>query len=37
MDSERLADHDTEFNLSQQPRRLSEILEAEHLLLRQVW
>jgi hypothetical protein len=37
VDSELLADHDSEFNLSQQPRRLSEILEAEHLLFRQVW
>lgn len=32
-----LADHDSEFNYSQQPRRLSEILEAENLLFRQVW
>jgi hypothetical protein len=32
-----LADHDSEFNFSQQPRSLSEILEAEHLLFRQVW
>ena len=37
VDSELLADHDGEFNFSQQPRRLSEILEAEHLLFRQVW
>jgi hypothetical protein len=37
VDSELLADHDNEFNFSQQPRRLSEILEAEHLLFRQVW
>ena len=35
--SELLADHDSEFNLSQRPRRLSEILEAENLLFRQVW
>ncbi|RNJ51401.1 PIN domain-containing protein [Methylocystis hirsuta] len=34
---ELLADHDSEFNFSQQSRRLSEILEAEHLLFRQVW
>jgi hypothetical protein len=32
-----LDNHDSEFNFSQQPRRLSEILEAEHLLFRQVW
>ena len=32
-----LADHDFEFNYAEQPRRLSEILEAEHLLFRQVW
>lgn len=32
-----LDDHDSEFNYSQQPRRLSEILEAKHLLFRQVW
>lgn len=32
-----LADHDFEFNYSQQPRGLSELLEAEHLLFRQVW
>jgi hypothetical protein len=37
VDSELLADHDSEFNFSQQPRRLSEIIEAEHLLFRQVW
>ena len=37
VDSDLLADHDSEFNSSQQPRRLSEILEAEHLLFRQVW
>jgi hypothetical protein len=37
VDSELLADHDSEFNFSQPPRRLSEILEAEHLLFRQVW
>jgi hypothetical protein len=29
-------DRDSEFNFSQQPRRLSEILEAEHLLFRQI-
>jgi hypothetical protein len=32
-----LGDHDFEFNYSQDARRLSEILEAEHLLFRQVW
>ncbi|MEX3639837.1 PIN domain-containing protein [Paraburkholderia sp. BR14320] len=32
-----LGDHDFEFNYSQEARRLSEILEAEHLLFRQVW
>jgi hypothetical protein len=32
-----LADHDLEFNGMFQPRRLSEIMEAEHLLFRQVW
>ncbi|MGF6981410.1 hypothetical protein QFZ99_000886 [Paraburkholderia atlantica] len=32
-----LDDHDFEFNYSQEARRLSEILEAEHLLFRQVW
>jgi len=37
LDPELLADHDSEFNFSQQSRRLSEILEAEHLLFRQVW
>jgi hypothetical protein len=37
VDSELLAGHESEFNLSGQPRRLSEILEAEHLLFRQVW
>ena len=35
--SELLGDHDFEFNYSQEARRLSEILEAEHLLFRQVW
>ncbi|MCA8382600.1 MULTISPECIES: PIN domain-containing protein [Burkholderia cepacia complex] len=34
---ELLGDHDFEFNYSQEARRLSEILEAEHLLFRQVW
>ncbi|WP_454825854.1 PIN domain-containing protein [Paraburkholderia xenovorans] len=34
---ELLDDHDSEFNYSQEGRRLSEILEAEHLLFRQVW
>jgi hypothetical protein len=37
LDPELLADHDFEINYSQQPRRLSEILEAEHLLFRQIW
>lgn len=37
LDADVLADHDSEFNYSQQSRRLSEILEAEHLLFRQVW
>ena len=32
-----LGDHDFEFNYPQEARRLSEILEAEHLLFRQVW
>ena len=36
VDSELLADHDSEFNFSH-PRRLAEILEAEQLLFRQVW
>jgi hypothetical protein len=35
--SELLADHDSKLNLSQRPRRLSEILEAENVLFRQVW
>ncbi|ALE55203.1 hypothetical protein AC233_11350 [Burkholderia sp. HB1] len=34
---ELLDDHDFESNYSQEGRRLPEILEAEHLLLRQVW
>ncbi|MBU9491749.1 PIN domain-containing protein [Burkholderia multivorans] len=34
---ELLGDHDFEFNYSQEARRLPEILEAEHLLFRQVW
>lgn len=34
---ELLGDHDFEFNYSQEARRLSEILEAEHLLFQQVW
>jgi hypothetical protein len=37
VDPELLADHDSEFNFSQQSRRLSEILESENLLFRQVW
>lgn len=32
-----LGDHTFEFNYSQESRRLSEILEAEHMLVRQVW
>jgi hypothetical protein len=32
-----LEDHNFEFNYSQEPKRLAEILEAEHLLFRQVW
>ncbi|WP_439683425.1 DUF4935 domain-containing protein [Cupriavidus oxalaticus] len=35
--AELLGDHDFEFNYSQEARRLQEILEAEHLLFRQVW
>jgi len=34
---ELLADHTAEANYPFQPRRLSELLEAEHLLMRQVW
>jgi hypothetical protein len=37
IDPDLLADHDAEFNYSPQFSRLSEILEAEHLLFRQVW
>ncbi len=37
VDSDFLADHDSEFGSLQQPRRLSEILDAEHLFFRQVW
>lgn len=32
-----LGEHDLELNYSQEARRLPEILEAEHLLFRQVW
>ncbi|UIF91826.1 DUF4935 domain-containing protein [Cupriavidus necator] len=32
-----LGEHDFEFNYSQEARRLPEILEAQHLLLQQVW
>ena len=32
-----LADHESEFSFSQGSRLLSEILEAEHLLFRQIW
>jgi hypothetical protein len=37
IDEDLLANHDLEFNGFFQPRRLSEILEAEHLLFRQAW
>jgi hypothetical protein len=37
VDPELLEDHDSEFNFYIEPRRLSEIMEAEHLLYRQVW
>ena len=37
IDADLLANHDFELNFSQQPRRLSELLEAEHLLFRQIW
>jgi hypothetical protein len=37
IDEDLLADYDFEFNGFFQPRRLSEIMEAEHLLFRQVW
>ena len=37
LDPELLEGHDAEFNFSMEPRRLSEIMEAEHLLFRQVW
>ncbi len=37
IDDDLLANHDFELNFSQQPRRLSELLEAEHLLFRQIW
>ena len=37
IDPDLVADHDMDLSFSQQPRRLSEILEAEHLLFRQVW
>ena len=37
VDPDLLADHHDEFGLSHQRRRLAEILEAEHLLFRQVW
>ena len=37
LDPELLANHEFEFSYSQQSRSLSEILEAEHLLFRQVW
>jgi hypothetical protein len=37
IDPNLLNEHDFEVNFSQQPRRLSEILESEHLLFRQVW
>jgi hypothetical protein len=37
IDEDLLANHEFEFNGFFQPRRLSEIMEAEHLLFRQVW
>lgn len=37
IDEDLLADHDLQFNGFFEPRRLSEIMEAEHLLFRQVW
>lgn len=37
IDPELMAETDFEFNYQQDPRRLSEILEAEHLLFRQIW
>jgi predicted nucleic acid-binding protein len=37
IDEDLLADHDLQFNGYFEPRRLSEIMEAEHLLFRQVW
>lgn len=37
VDPELLVDHIIEMNSVEQPRRQSEILEAEHLLFRQVW
>jgi hypothetical protein len=37
IDEDLLADHHLEFEGFFQPRRLSEIMEAEHLLFRQVW
>jgi hypothetical protein len=37
VDPALLDDHDSEFTYTQQPRRLSEILEEEHLLFRRVW
>ena len=37
IDEDLLPNFDLEFNGAVQPRRLSEILEAEHLLFRQVW
>ena len=37
IDEDLLANHDLQFNGFFEPRRLSEIMEAEHLLFRQVW
>ncbi|MFD2054207.1 PIN domain-containing protein [Mesorhizobium calcicola] len=37
VDPDLLDDQDAEFNWTQEPRKLSEILEAAHLLDRQVW
>ncbi|MFB9953409.1 PIN domain-containing protein [Rhizobium puerariae] len=37
LDPELVDEHDFELNFAVEPRRLSEIMEAEHLLFRQVW
>ena len=36
-DPDLLADHESDFTFSQESRSLAEILEAEHLLFRQIW